>query len=505
MIEQQSLARGRYLLVKKLGEGGMATVYRAFDQRLQVWRAVKVLLPEYSKKKKILARFESEAQTMALLEHPHVVRVYDVDREGEFAYLVMELVEGGCLVDWVETHGCMPPRMAVDCMIEVCQGIQYAHDRGVIHRDIKPHNVMIDRHGVCKVTDFGIARAGDSDQALTKTGAVMGTWGYMAPEQRSDAKHVDVRADVYALGATLFSLLTDRTPMDLFIADRDRSLLEGVHEVLVPLLLQSTAYDREQRHPTADALAAALLELRDALPEVPADTPPLVLHQPKPMERPDPATFQGTTATLALPDQTGSFPRPEAGAVRVMRADPAMTAAGHGASTTMSPMTMAPDDGAGAFTRPEYPSSAPAAPNRSPLVAVGGAMVVAALLLVASNLGGQPEAPTPTPLAVASPEPVAAASPAASAAASAEPDALISPPPATPKAPPVDPVPVKPAAPAPANPTAPAPKAPDLTEPPPKAPPVEPAAAPAAPPRRPGASPAAPPPPARGCPRACAR
>ncbi|MCB9682921.1 MAG: protein kinase [Alphaproteobacteria bacterium] len=302
MTDPTALAGGRYLLVKRLGEGGMATVYRAFDQRLQVWRAIKVLLPEYARKKKIMARFEAEAQTMALLEHPHIVRVYDVDRDDDHAYIVMELVEGGSLVDWLETHGPMPPRLAVDVIVEVCQALQFSHGKGVIHRDIKPHNIMVDRDGVCRLTDFGIARAGDADVNLTKTGAVMGTWGYMAPEQRTDAKHVDARADVYAIAATLYSLLTDKTPMDLFAADHDASMLAGVPEPLVPVLVKATEYRKETRYASANEFAAALLGVRDQLDALPANTPPLQ-RDLEPLPPPPPSKIDPREA--AEPVQVG--------------------------------------------------------------------------------------------------------------------------------------------------------------------------------------------------------
>ncbi len=281
----------------------MATVYRAFDQRLQVWRAIKVLLPQFARKRKLVARFETEAQTMALLEHTNIVRVYDVDHDGDHAYIVMEIVEGGSLVDWLEKHGPMPPRMAVDVTVEICQAIAFAHDKGVIHRDIKPHNVLVDRAGVCRVTDFGIARAGDTDKSLTKTGAVMGTWGYMAPEQRSDAKHVDERADVYATAATLYSLLTDVAPMDLFAADRDASILEGVPEPLIPVLIKATEYRKEVRYGSMRVLAAALLEVRDALPEIARGTPPLVLDVLEPL----PAPPSQVTAAFEPDDPRGTI------------------------------------------------------------------------------------------------------------------------------------------------------------------------------------------------------
>jgi serine/threonine-protein kinase len=298
MTDPQALSGGRYQLVERLGEGGMATVHLAFDQRLQVWRAIKLLLPHYGNRPRLIARFETEARTMALLEHPNIVRVYDVDNQDGYAFIVMELIEGGSLVDWLEDHGPMPPRLAVDVMVEVCRGIHYAHEKGIIHRDIKPHNVMVDRKGTCRVTDFGIARAGETDQSLTKTGAVMGTWGYMAPEQRSDAKSVDARADVYALTATLYSLLTDRKPMDLFAADRDPDMLKGVPEPLLPIMIRGTQYDREHRYTSASALAAGLLSVRDELPLNPPETPPLRLTElPSPPSRTPPSAEPPTVTT----------------------------------------------------------------------------------------------------------------------------------------------------------------------------------------------------------------
>jgi serine/threonine protein kinase len=305
--DPQTLRGGRYLLVERLGEGGMATVWRAFDQRLQVWRAIKILAQQFTQKKKIMSRFESEAQMMALLEHPHIVRVYDVDNDGEHAFIVMELVEGGSLVDWLDRHGKMPPRLTIDVMVDVCQALAYAHQREVVHRDIKPHNIMIDRKGVCKLTDFGIARAGEDDQGLTRTGAVMGTWGFMAPEQRSDSKHIDHRADVYAMGATLYALVCNRTPLDLFAADRDPEMLDGVPEALIPVLLKACAYRPQERHSTVEELAAALLAVREQLPEDPPDRPALARDLPPPRMPPQQIT---PGETIIAPDDDDLVPPP---------------------------------------------------------------------------------------------------------------------------------------------------------------------------------------------------
>jgi len=288
MSDPKLLAGGRYILVEPLGEGGMATVYRAWDQRLEVWRAIKVLAPHLGRRKKLVARFEAEARTMALLEHPNVVRVYDVATDGEYAYIVMELVSGGCIVDWMEVNGRVPPRLAAEICAEVAKALHAAHESGVVHRDVKPHNILLDRKGVCKVTDFGIARVNRVGQGLTRTGAVMGTWGYMAPEQRTDASSVDRRADVYALGAMLYAITTDRAPMDLFAWDRDPTVLQGLHPAFEPVVKKACAYERGDRYATADELRNLLLGIAEILPEVAPDLPPLVSREAGDFHAPPP-------------------------------------------------------------------------------------------------------------------------------------------------------------------------------------------------------------------------
>ncbi|MBK9366185.1 MAG: protein kinase [Deltaproteobacteria bacterium] len=295
----QSIADGRYTLVEPLGVGGMATVFKAFDQRLQVWRAVKVLAPQYSNRPSLRDRFEAEARTMASLEHRHIVRVYDVGRAGGSPYIVMELVDGGTLVDWVKQHGPMPPRLAVDAMIQTCEGVSAAHARRIVHRDIKPHNVLITAEGLCRVTDFGIARVEDDNEHLTRTGAVFGTWAYMAPEQRADAKKVDARADVYSLGATLYYLVTGRTPMDLFAAEKDPAVMEGIHECLMPVLVKSTQYSRNDRYETVQHFITALVALRETTPVDPPDTP--TLGRPNLVAKPPPARPPGGSGAAANP------------------------------------------------------------------------------------------------------------------------------------------------------------------------------------------------------------
>ncbi len=283
-VMPESLAEGRFRLLEVIGEGGMATVYRAFDLRLQRPRAIKVLSPTLALRPALRKRFLAEAQTMAGLEESRVVRVFDTGEDGDRVYIVMELVEGGSLLDRVHNFGPLPPRMAAEATIQICESLQAAHDAGVIHRDIKPHNILLTRTGEIRVTDFGIAQVhSDSDDGMTKTGAVMGTWGFMAPEQKSNAKQVDVRADIYSVGATLWALLRAETPPELFMAESEPSLLVGLPEELAEVIKRATRYRREDRYVSARAMASSLRALVLMLPEDPELTVPLVGHT---LERP---------------------------------------------------------------------------------------------------------------------------------------------------------------------------------------------------------------------------
>jgi serine/threonine protein kinase len=259
----------RFVLFGKIAEGGMAGIYRAWDTRLRGWRAVKVLLPEFSQRRRLRARFESEAKAMAAIDHPNVIRVFDVVTDAALPYMVMEIADGGSLADWIEEHGAMPPRMAVRAVEEIGRGLTAAHAVGVVHRDVKPQNVLLDRLGRCMVSDFGIARVEFLD-SMTRTGTSMGTIGYMAPEQRTDAKVVDARADVYALGALTYKLLTSVVLTDMFMIGLDRELIEPIPEPLRPALVKACHHDREARYPDVESFVA---DLRRAVPELPDDPP----------------------------------------------------------------------------------------------------------------------------------------------------------------------------------------------------------------------------------------
>ena len=193
------------------------------------------------------ARFERpKPETMAVLDHPSIVRVYDVGSNDETAWIVMELVEGRIppSEDRFHRHQCRRlPRYTA----RVLEALDVAHRHGVVHRDIKPHNVLLTPDGEARITDFGIARsAGQTDESFTKTGTVMGTWAFMAPEQRVNAKGVDHTADIYGLGASLFAMATGQTPMDLFAADLDPEMLAST---------RSAAADHSEGYPVSTGTA----------------------------------------------------------------------------------------------------------------------------------------------------------------------------------------------------------------------------------------------------------
>ncbi len=299
------LAGGRYVLQRTLGTGGMATVYLATDTLLQVERAVKLLAPRFSTHTLVRQRFLDEARTMARLKHPNIVTVFDVGMEGERPFIVMEFIEGGSLMDYITLYGAADRVLAIEIMQGVLAGLELAHDRGVIHRDIKPHNVLLGDGGVPKVTDFGIARVEDREDSLTKTGTMMGTLAYMAPEQRRNARGVGAGADVYSAGATLYVMLTGRDPFDLYSSDLHDEIFQGVPDDLTSVLKQACRYRQEHRYASAAELRRALLAIAGHQADLPEDELPVW----GPMFRAGP-THDGHTA-VAVEAPRGATAVPE--------------------------------------------------------------------------------------------------------------------------------------------------------------------------------------------------
>ena len=262
---------GPYRIVESLGVGGMAHVWRGVDDQGRE-AAVKVLDANLARSLKARTRFYSEANNMAAIQHDNVVQVYDQGEDNGVIWLSMELLDGGSTDVWIRRHGPMAPRMAVEVVIAVLEGLEAVHAAGVVHRDMKPSNVLLGSDGRIKITDFGIARSDDSDAKPAK-GKVTGTWAYMAPEQRVDPTTVDQRADVYGAGGTLWALLTGHDPADL-VAPEAIDTLPAPAE-LVGIVRRALRFNPEDRYPTAAMMRADLEIAGVTLPPVPAGTPPL--------------------------------------------------------------------------------------------------------------------------------------------------------------------------------------------------------------------------------------
>lgn len=249
----------------------MATVLRAWDTRSQTWRAVKLLSPRLARSAALRARFRKEAAVMSSLGHPGIGRVFQLAQDGEQLYIEMELIGGRSLRSWVDAHGPMPARLAVQAVVQVCDAVGFAYQAGVIHRDLKPDNILVRPDQSCVVVDFGIARIADS-VSTTRTGLMMGSMGFMAPEQMESARRVDERADVFSLAATLVALVTDHRMDDLDAALR--SAAERLPQEVMLTLVRATTSNREHRTATVPQLRRRLERALPDLP-IPANAPPL--------------------------------------------------------------------------------------------------------------------------------------------------------------------------------------------------------------------------------------
>ena len=267
---------GRYQVENVLGGGGMALVYRARDEELDRPVAIKLLADNLAADEAFRKRFLREARLAAQLAHPNVVQVYDSGEADGRPYIVMEYVEGETLADLLARRGRLPPAEAVELALQICSGLEHAHRAGLIHRDIKPQNLLIRGDGTVKITDFGIARSAHGTR-LTETGSVLGTAAYLAPEQAA-GEEVTPAADVYAVGVVLYELLAGRTPhtaetlTQFLVRGQEQPIPElrefapDVPEALEDVVMRCLARIPEYRPPSAGALAADLTATSGELP-----------------------------------------------------------------------------------------------------------------------------------------------------------------------------------------------------------------------------------------------
>ena len=268
MLELGTMLSGRYEVLKRVGSGGMADVYMAKDHKLNRNVAVKVLKSEYVEDEKFLKKFETEAQAVARLSHPNIVNIYDVGMEDGINYIVMELAEGITLKEYIRKKGYLSPKETVEISTQIASAISHAHKNHIIHRDIKPQNILVSDTGVIKVTDFGIAKA-TSSNTVTSTATAMGSVHYISPEQ-AKGRFCDEKSDIYSLGITMYEMVTGHVPFDhengVTIAlmhlqneiTPPSQIRDGIPDSLEKIILKCTMKKPEERYQTADDLIADL-------------------------------------------------------------------------------------------------------------------------------------------------------------------------------------------------------------------------------------------------------
>ncbi len=263
---------GRYELFERVGEGGMSVVYKAKDKLLNRFVAIKILKPEFINDHKFIDSFRRESQAAASLSHPNIVNIYDVGREGNIHYIVMELIEGRTLSDYIKAQGPMPYPKVIALSKQIAAALAFAHKNHIIHRDVKPHNVMITPNGTAKITDFGIAKAVNAATIVDNTEGIIGSVHYFSPEQARGG-YVDEKSDIYSLGIVMYEMLTGRVPFDgdnpvniaLMHINGEMvppsKIVDGVPPALEHIILKCTDKYPVNRFASADELIEALNNL----------------------------------------------------------------------------------------------------------------------------------------------------------------------------------------------------------------------------------------------------
>jgi len=310
----------RYEILERIGTGGMAIVYKAKCHRLNCLAAIKILKSDLAQNEEFRRRFNAESQAVAQLSHPNIVSVYDVSRGGDMEYIVMELIDGITLKQYMEKRGQLNWRESLHFITQIMRGLSHAHSRGIIHRDIKPQNIMVLRDGSVKVADFGIACLADSAQTLTQE--ALGSVHYISPEQaRGDRP--DARSDIYSSGVVLYEMLTGRLPFEgesavsvaiqhlSSIPLAPREINPDIPEQLELICMKAMAPDLEHRYQSADAMIADLEAFRKN-PEVEMK---FDLSDLRPEENDEPTrtirTMPSHTVTIPVHQPERNYPRRE--------------------------------------------------------------------------------------------------------------------------------------------------------------------------------------------------
>ncbi|MGB7295410.1 MAG: protein kinase [Candidatus Aminicenantales bacterium] len=268
---------GRFQVTEELGKGGMGRVYKAYDAEIGEYVALKILKPEIAADEGIVERFRNELKLARRISHRHVCRMFDLGRSQETAYIAMEFVSGEDLKTLLRRVGQLPVKRTVEVALQVCEGMAEAHRLGVVHRDLKPQNIMIDRDGNARIMDFGIARS-LKGKGVTEAGVILGTPDYMSPEQ-FEGKEADQRSDIYALGAVLYEMVIGEPPFEgetpLIVAAKHKTekprdpqeINSQVPEGLSRLILRCLEKDKEARYQSAEEVAADLRAIERQLPK----------------------------------------------------------------------------------------------------------------------------------------------------------------------------------------------------------------------------------------------
>lgn len=314
---------GPYQIVAALGEGGMATVFKAYQPSMDRYVALKVLPRHFASDPEFIGRFSQEAKVIANLQHPHILPVHDFGEADGYTYLAMRFIEGGTLADWLKENGPLSLEKIRSIITQVGGALDYAHSRNVIHRDVKPSNILVDEWGNCLLTDFGLAKMTATTSHLTQTGGILGTPAYMSPEQGL-GKKIDHRSDIYSLGVVLYQMAIGRLP---YQAETPMAVvIKHIHDPLPPptrfkpdlpeglerVILRALAKDPEDRFPTASDMVKTLQSVTEqptlAKPDIsePAPRPTTA----KPPSSPEPVAELPESDTAVPPTPPPAAPKP---------------------------------------------------------------------------------------------------------------------------------------------------------------------------------------------------